>query len=156
LFLSRRILINLEVAGRDRKAPKGQTYLHHARFSERIVKKTEKTNITMPEWIKYARPKNGLNDCVNKGMGENQPKKVHPERIGIRSPPTNKIYLINLNLTGNHFLNFLNEIMSCMNPMGQIHPQNALPKIVVAMSMIIAATSDKRGMLDLESIALRL
>jgi len=131
-------------------------YLHHARFSERIVKKTEKMNITIPEWIKYTRPKNGLNACVNKGRGENQLKKVHPERIDVKKPPTNTIYFINLNSTGNRFLNFLNEIISCMNPIGQIHPQNALPKTAAAISMIAAATSEKRGMLDLESIALRL
>jgi hypothetical protein len=120
------------------------------------VETTENRNITTPEWIKNSGPKKGLNDCVNKGRGENHSKKVHPERIGMRRPPTTRTYLIGLNRWGNLFLRFLNEMMSCMNPMGQNHPQNALPMIAAATSIINAGTRDKRRMLDPESIAQRL
>ena len=87
---------------------------------------------------------------------ENHSKNVHPENIGIIKPPTSSAYLNSRKRSGNKFVFLPKEAISCMNPMGQIHPQKALPRIAAMISMMTAITRDKIWTWVPARIALRL
>jgi hypothetical protein len=148
--------MNLKADGNDRAAPRGQMYLHQARLSDTVEKMTDKKKIATPTWIQLIRSRNGIRACVNIDKGVNHSKKVHPENTGIIKPPNSMTYLTSRNHSGNQLFFLPKEVKSCINPMGQIHPQKALPKKAVAISMMTAGTRDKMGTWVLVRIAFRL
>jgi hypothetical protein len=125
--------------------------LHQALLSVNTVNNTVKSRIRTPEWSFKLRLRKGLSDRVSRGRGDNQPKNVHPDSVGISRPPIRREYLISLNWSGSLFRFFPYEMRSCMKPRGHIHPQKALPMMVAAMSNIVGGISDEMETLTPDS-----
>jgi hypothetical protein len=104
--------MNLKTEGNDSTAPRGQIYLHQARFSNKSEKNREKKNIMKPISDQRIPTRKGSRTCVNNGKGVNHSRKVQPENIDIAKPPNSIAYLTSRNHSGNQFFFLLNEAKS--------------------------------------------
>jgi hypothetical protein len=124
---------------RDNTAPKGQRYLHQARFSIKTEKTRANRNIeaaikTLSGLLTSERVRE------NKGRGDTHPRKVHLVTNSIAIPPKKTAYLMYRAPSGNCLLFELSDVKSKTKPSGHNHPQKALP----AITALIISTTENR------------